>query len=103
MEIDLMFIVIIVVGLASKMFYNAEKARAWVQKKFKGTFLEPQNAAQDFGMEMILLIPTYLQYLVRFGFMGFIFFKAYDVIGFDKTIIILLILIYVWITEKRGF
>lgn len=103
MAFDMIFIVIVVVGLASKMFYKPDKVREWIMKRFEGTFLEPQNAAQEFGMEMVLLVPTYLQFLVRFGIMGFIFFRAYDIIGYEKTIIILLILIYVWIAEKKVF
>lgn len=97
---QLVFLLFIVLGLASQLFYDPNKARAWVLKALSNTPLAEMNKAMRLGMEIILMVPTYLTWMVRFGIAGLIFFKAYDIIGFEKTLLIILLVIYITLAEK---
>jgi hypothetical protein len=101
MMIDqLIFFVFIVLGLAANIFYDPRKAREWVLKRLSGTPLEKMNKAMKLGMELVLIIPTYLTWMLRFGIAGLIFFKTYDIIGFEKTIIIICLVIYITLANS---
>ena len=101
MQVDLVFFGFILLGLASQILYNPAKVREWILKKLSNTPFKDLNKAQQMGLELLLIVPTYLSYFLKFGIMGFIFFKAYDLIGMDKTIIILLILVYMQLTDTK--
>jgi hypothetical protein len=92
---QLFFFAFIVIGLATNLFYDQKKAREWVLSKISNTPLSQMNKAMRLGMELILMIPTYLTWMLRFGIAGLIFFKTYDIIGFEKTIIIIGLVIYI--------
>ena len=101
MQVDLIFFAFIVLGLASQVLYDPNKTRAYLLAKLSKTPFGQLNKAQQLGLELLLIVPTYLSYFLKFGIMGFIFFKAYDLIGMDKTVIILLILVYISLTDTK--
>jgi hypothetical protein len=101
MQVDLLFFVFILLGLGSQLFYDPNKVRTYILGKLTHTPFGKLNKAQQMGLELLLIVPTYLSYFLKFGIMGWIFFKAYDLIGMDKTVIILLILVYINLTDTK--
>jgi hypothetical protein len=95
------FAAFIILGLGANLFYDPQKARVWVLKRLSNTPLEKMNKAMRLGLEIVLMVPSYLTWMLRFGIAGLIFFKAYDLIGFEKTLLIVMLVIYVTMTESN--
>lgn len=102
MQIDWLMTILFFVGVSVQLFYKPDKALEWIKEKLKGTIFYPDNKAKQMGLQMILFPISYLGFFVKFGIVGFIVFKAYDVVGFEKTILLTIIMVYLALTSSSS-
>ena len=95
MKIDWLMVLLFSIGMSVSLFYKPEKVIAWIYKKLKGTIFYPDNKAKKMGIQMIVYPIAQVGALVKFSILGFMVFKAYDIIGFEKTLLFMLIILYV--------
>jgi hypothetical protein len=98
--VDLGFFSVLFVGFMLQ-FYDARKTEAWLVNKAKGSWAEPKNTMQLNSYKIMAAFPLWVKWMCTFGLLSYIVFKTYDILKFEKTLLILLILIYTALTQKN--
>ena len=82
-------------GSMALSFYDQKIARHKILEWSKSKGWEHDNFFMLFGLDSFLMIPSFLMVVFFFIFLAWIYFTAYKVIGFERTLILLGISVFV--------